>query len=192
MQQTRVSPDHHAEPARKGDWMMTASGLQFWPLDPRVDEIEIGDIATGLAHQGRYNGQTSRFYSVAQHSIHLADYFSARSDHDFARWALLHDAAEAYIGDMIRPLKPIFLSFLEIESRIERCIFERFDLKGDIPQAVKDADTRILTDEFIHLFPTEAVERHGLHKRARLGINVARLTPGDARALFLHRFERLF
>jgi hypothetical protein len=172
--------------------MLTASGLQFWPLDPRADEVEIADIAHGLAHQGRYNGQTSRFYSVAQHSIHLSDWFAARGDADLARWALLHDGAEAYIGDMIRPIKPIFLSFLDIEARIERAIFARFGLEGGIPQAVKDADTRILTDEFIHLFPTEAVERHGLHARARLGINIARMAPGDARFLFLHRFERLF
>jgi hypothetical protein len=180
------------EPARKGDWMLTASGLQFWPLDPRADEVEIGDIAHGLAHQGRYNGQTSRPYSVAQHSVHLSDYFAARGDEELARWALLHDAAEAYIGDMIRPLKPIFLSFMEIERKIERCIFDRFDLKGEIPEAVKDADTRILTDEFIFLFPKEAVERHGLHARPRLGLNIARLTPADARLLFLRRFERLF
>lgn len=177
---------------RKGDWMLTASGVQFWPLDPRADEVELEDIAFGLAHQGRYNGQTRRFYSVAQHSVHLADWFAIRHDVQLARWALMHDAAEAYLGDIIRPVKPFVPGFAEIEARLERVIFRAFGLEGEIPQAVREADTRILTDEFLHLFPTEALARYGLDQRPRLGIAIEALRPHDARALFLNRFELLF
>lgn len=172
--------------------MLTGAGHQFWPLDPRAEEVDVHDIASGLAFQCRYNGQVSRHYSVAQHSVHLSDWFAGRGDRPLARWALLHDAAEAYLGDMIRPLKPAMADFLAAESRLEAAIFARFGLDGPIPAAVKDADTRILTDEFIHLFPTAAVERHGLHRRPRLGLAIARLTPDQARALWLQRFDQLF
>lgn len=100
---------------RTGDWMITFTGRKYWPLDPRADEVCIDDIATALAHQGRYNGHGRHFYSVAQHSAELARWFMAKGDHPLARWALLHDAAEAYVGDVIRPLKKFLPGFAEIE-----------------------------------------------------------------------------
>lgn len=178
---------------RRGDWMMTASGRQFWPLDPRAEDIDIADIASGLAHQGRYNGHTRHFYSVAQHCALLADHFVARNELAYAKWALLHDAAEAYVGDIIRPLKPYLPGFVEIERRIELAIAERFELGGtEIPLPVKEADTKILTDEFIALFPVDAVARHRLDQRARLGIEIRPLFPTVARDLFMARFRGLF
>lgn len=57
---------------RRGDWMQTFSGIQFYPLDPRVEDVRIEDIARALAMQCRYNGHVTRFYSVAEHSVRVA------------------------------------------------------------------------------------------------------------------------
>lgn len=177
---------------RRGDWMLTSTGRRFWPLDPRPEDIDIEDIATALTHVARYGGQTRRHYSVAQHSVHLADWFSARHFHELAPYALLHDAAEAYLGDVIRPIKPELAGYGAIEARLEAMILERFGLRGPIPAEVKDADTRIIGDEMRYLFPAEALAAQGLAGRPRLGLHVADLAPGVVRALFLRRFAALF
>ncbi len=94
---------------RLGDWIQTASGGSFFPLDPRPEEVDIDDIATALSRMNRYNGHFSDkfdFYSVAEHSILLAQYVQERTGSaTHAMWALLHDAAEAYTSDVPRPLK---------------------------------------------------------------------------------------
>ena len=171
---------------------MTWSGRQFWPLDPRPEEVALDDIAVALAHQGRYNGHTRHFYSVAQHSCELAAYFKKRGEIGLARFALMHDATEAYVGDIIRPLKPYLANFGAIEMRLERVIFDRFGLLGELPVPVKDADTRILTDEFLALFPREAVQLHRLDKRARLDIEIRALTPTAARDRFMATHRELW
>jgi len=172
--------------------MLTAGGRQFWPLDPRASEVDIDDIATALSHQGRYNGHTRHFYSVAQHSAEMARWFMAKRDAPMAREALLHDAAEAYVGDVIRPLKPFLPGFAGIEHGVEKAVRQRFGLAETLPEAVKQADTRILTDEFIALFPADALARFGLSARARLGIEIRPLFPTFARDRFMATFRELF
>src|SRR5688572_18527016 len=90
---------------RVGDWILTATGRSFWPLDPRADEICIDDIAQALAKVCRFGGHCCDFYSVAQHSV-LVAHLVERSHPQLALHALLHDAAEAYLGDFTQPLKP--------------------------------------------------------------------------------------
>ena len=82
-------------------YVSTYTGKQFFPLDPQQDQVDIEDIAHGLAYQCRFNGQTRYFYSVAQHSLIVAGLVPKR----LYLAALLHDAAEAYMGDMVKPLK---------------------------------------------------------------------------------------
>ena len=135
--------------SRRGDWMTTFTGGQFWPLDPRPEEVEPRDIAHALAYTCRYNGHSSHYYSVAEHSVLVARVATPGS----ARYALLHDAAEAYVGDMIRPLKWQIPDFAWFEDRVLRAIFERFDLIVDplgrplIPSEVHELDNRILHNE---------------------------------------------
>ncbi len=86
---------------RRGDWIQVASCRKFWPLDPRPEDIDIRDIAHALSNICRFTGHVREFYSVAQHSV-LA---SRIVPPEAALAALLHDAAEAYMGDIARPWK---------------------------------------------------------------------------------------
>lgn len=176
---------------RRGDWMMTWSGRQFWPLDPRPGDVDIDDIAHALGHQGRYNGHTRHFYSVAQHSVLLAEWFVKQGKPDLARQALLHDAAEAYVGDVIRPLKRDLPGFALIESLVEQAILKRFELPP-IALAVKDADGRIVIDEMIALFPYAALAETGISQRANLGLRIVAWTPPTAVDRFLEMYRQLW
>jgi len=129
-------------------WMQTFSGLAFTPSDPKGSQIVLEDIARGLAHTARYCGQSRRHYSVAEHSVHLARYAMEHfEDPEVARIALMHDAAEAYICDIPRPLKLLLPSYKRIEARVEAVIADRFGLPTLNDPRVKALDDRILEDE---------------------------------------------
>jgi uncharacterized protein len=130
---------------RQGFSMLTATGRTFWPCDPRPDEVAIEDIAHSLSLQCRWNGHTKTFYSVAQHCL-LVSFVCDAAD---ALWGLLHDAAEAYISDLPRPVKrdPHLTRYLEIERGIELAICERFNLPFGMPNSVKKADEIVLATE---------------------------------------------
>lgn len=177
---------------RKGDWMLTASGRQFWPCDPHAADVDIFDIQTALTQLCRYGGHTLHFYSVAQHSVELARYFLRRNDPAMAQWALLHDAAEAYVADVIRPLKPFLGNYREIEHRVEQVVWHRYGLEGDLPLPVKDADSRIIVDEMAALFGAEPLEKYGLLGRPRLGVDIRPMMIGQADAAFGRLFAQLF
>lgn len=133
---------------RKGDWMQTFTGAQFWPVDPDQTHIHMADIAHSLSMQCRYAGHCIRFYSVAEHSVILCDWFLARGEALNAKWALLHDASEAYLVDVPRPLKPFLPGYREAEQDVTAAVSRRFNLLPiTMPYAVKDADNRILVDE---------------------------------------------
>jgi 5'-deoxynucleotidase YfbR-like HD superfamily hydrolase len=103
------------------NWIQTFTGRQFWPLDPRPEDIELLDIAHALANKCRYTGHTRSFYSVAQHSVLVSEIVPAADAH----WGLLHDASEAYLPDVARPVKRELAGFQEIENRLMGCVAER-------------------------------------------------------------------
>jgi hypothetical protein len=128
---------------RYGDWLQTATGRQFWPLDPRPEEIDIFDIGWALGNLCRYGGHSRDFYSVAEHCVLMSRAVSPEN----AAWALLHDASEAYLVDVPRPIKPALAGYREAEDRLMRAICTRFGLPQAMPDEVKVADHQILTDE---------------------------------------------
>lgn len=133
---------------RTGNWTQTFTGGQFWPLDPRPEDFDIEDIAHGLAHVCRFSGQCRKFYSVAQHSVILSENVLP----EYSMEALLHDATEAYIGDIPGPLKAFLPEYSAVEARIWTALAQRFDLPPEPSMAVKVADSRILGDEARALF----------------------------------------
>lgn len=110
----------------RGDFCQAADGAAFYPFDPRPEEIRIEVIATALAKQCRFAGHCKGFYSVAEHSVRA----SRLVDRAHALAALLHDAAEAYVIDLPRPLKraPGFAVYRAIEAEVSRAIAKRFGL----------------------------------------------------------------
>lgn len=182
--------------ASRGAWMQTSTGRKFWPLAPRVEDLDIADIARGLAMTCRYGGQTANaYYSVAEHCVLVSRHIAP----EFAREALLHDSSEAYIGDMVRPLKhqPEMLEFRRAEAAIEVCVAEKFGLRTDPATlaAVKDVDDRILVDEIRALMrrPELYLEPGGwLAGLGPLGAEIMGYSPERAEVLFLLRFCELF
>jgi hypothetical protein len=128
---------------RDNQWIQTYTGRRFWPLDPRAEEVEIEDIVHALAMKCRFTGHVREFYSVAQHSLLVADMCPLED----RRWALLHDAAEAYLPDVARPIKRQLSGFRAIEEKVLRCVARRFDLPWPMPQSVEIADVRALATE---------------------------------------------
>src|SRR5438093_1391342 len=108
----------------RGDWMQTYSGAKFYPMHPRAEDVDPIDIAHSLSLLCRYNGHLDRFYSVGEHCVLMSQAVGPEN----ALWALLHDATEAYVGDMVRPLKLQQPSFVEAEDRVMAAICERFGL----------------------------------------------------------------
>jgi hypothetical protein len=108
-------------------WIQTHSGVQFWPLEPRAEDVRIEDIAHALSNTCRFTGHCSTFYSVAQHSVLVAkalqDFMHSEGLPCDFRIALLHDAAEAYLPDISRPIKHAITGFDAIENRVLEAIF---------------------------------------------------------------------
>lgn len=129
---------------------ITFSGKPFYPLSPRAEDILISDIAHALPFICRYTGQCNRFYSVAEHSIVVArGVASATKDIRMILTALLHDASEAYLSDIVTPIKNTdeMSGFRKIETRVEAAIALRFGLYFPLPEIVKHYDARALVTE---------------------------------------------
>lgn len=130
-------------------WMQTYTGKAVYPLEFDSSMVCIEDIAWSLSHQCRYAGHSSRFYSVAEHSIHL---LSAVPEH-LKLAALLHDASEAYLIDVPRPIKWALTNYSDIECRIQRVIAEWASIEVADFEAIKQYDLAILRDEQEALLP---------------------------------------
>lgn len=124
-------------------WIQTYTGKQFFPLNPRKQDIDIRDIARSLSYLCRFNGHCTSFYSVADHCLRV----SAILPDNFALWGLLHDAAEAYISDVPRPVKAFVPEFTELEEKILAVIAEVFSLPWPMPAEIRQADDRLLATE---------------------------------------------
>lgn len=131
------------------------SGGMFDVFDPKIDDIRLDDIAHALAMTCRFNGHSSRFYSVAEHSVHVsrvAETLTAGA----GKRGVLHDGHEAYAGDMIYPLKHsgMFDDFLLLEDSLEKLVLARFAaLDPQYEEAVHHADMAMVQIERLHLFP---------------------------------------
>ncbi len=169
----------------RGSWLQTYSGLQFYPMDPDPAAVELRDIARALSMQCRYNGHVKEFYSVAEHCVLVSRLVPAED----ALWGLLHDATEAYVGDMIRPLKNHMPAYREAEDRVMGAIAERFGLSGSMPGSVKEADNRLLLDEKGHLLDSEPAP-WGVPGKPH-GIKIGAWSPAKAEAAYIARFEEL-
>jgi len=179
------------------------SGRRLDLLDPSPLDIEIADIAHGLARVARWNGQTkgSHAFSVAQHSL-LVERLLTEHNPKLAResrlMALLHDAPEYVVGDLISPFKAaVGIDYKDFERRLLSAIHLRFGLPAQTPaillQMIKKADQRAAYFEATQLAgfePSEAKRYFGSPGAGRTP-RLVPLPPGDAQAEFLNQFRRL-
>jgi len=184
---------------RTGDWIQTFRGVQFWPLDPRPEELLIEDIAHALSMQCRFTGHVREFYSVAEHSVRVSNRAAQLAGKDeilaalLGRWGLMHDASETYLFDLARPVKhsPGMVGYREAEARLMSVICERFHLPQEEPKQVRLADNELLSTEARDLMgPRPAAWRdcaeplpHQIQKP---------WTHGVAEQMFLDSFRALF
>lgn len=124
-------------------YIQTYTGVHFDLQDPKPDMINITDIARALSHINRFTGHTKHPYSVAVHSLN-ASYIVPPQ---FALEALLHDAHEAYTGDVSSPLKSLLPDYRALENRVESVVRQRFGLPAHMSPEVKEADMVMLATE---------------------------------------------
>lgn len=183
---------------RYGDWMQTYTSIQYWPFDPRSEDICIEDIAHALSNICRYAGHCKSFYSVAEHSV----YVSLIVPPEHALTALLHDATEAYVVDVPRPLKRFLTNYKEIEQANWCAIADHFGLCREMPQCVKDADNAVLLAEkeyvmgpqpkpWAHIDLPEGLVEAADSAILGLGMGSCAYLPERAKELFMERYTEL-
>lgn len=144
---------------RIGDFMVTYTGQKFYPLDPRPEDVNIIDIAHALSLMNRYGGHSEFPYSVAQHSVNCSLFV----EKGFELEALLHDATEAYISDIVRPAKNSMPEYKAIEDNIwKKAIAPKFNLPQEISKEVHLVDNKMLVTEAPQLLagPPWWTEKH--------------------------------
>lgn len=169
----------------------TFTGKKFFLLKPRLKDIDIRDIAHGLALQCRWTGQCKWHYSVAQHSY----YCSFLGPESEALDRLMHDASESYMGDMNRPLKHFTdagVAYRRQEAVLQHLIARKFGFALMEPPSVKIADNQMLWAERDQLMKLNFKEV-GSWKRdtSAAQIKIERWSPLKAEKMFLRRFREL-
>ena len=168
--------------------IQTFLGQRFNVFDPDPRKIHHKDIAHALSMLCRYGGHSSRFYSVAEHSVLMAIHFEALGRQDLARVALMHDATEAYMGDLVRPIKLAMPTYQAAETLLQHRLFIKYGLDPLIPLEVKEADVRICNDErdeLMHSMPWPGVDELG-----PLGVDLQFWNPQQAERSWLNAFFR--
>lgn len=175
-------------------WMLTATGRRVSLSEIGPADIDIADIAHHLSHLCRFTGATRQFYSVAEHSLLVCDLVRCRALHDY--WlqlaALLHDAHEAYLGDISTPLKQVVGEFSAIDRAVSRAVAARFGLPATQAPEVKRADLEALAIEKRDLMPDHP-EPWAVLKGIEPpdGWCAILTTPEDSRLSYLQRFQDL-
>lgn len=171
--------------------IQTYTGRMFDLFHPKHDEIDLRDISHALSMVCRYGGHSRRFYSVAEHCTLMAGFFEERKEYDLARAALLHDTSEAYMGDVVRPLKLRLALYRQTEDILLSAILTKFGMPPEIPGEVKMADLAICNDEravLLHHRPWGA----SIDDLAPLGVDIRGWPPITAKENYLDTFWRLF
>ncbi|QIG73238.1 metal-dependent phosphohydrolase domain-containing protein [Rhizobium phage RHph_N17] len=165
--------------------LTTYTGTEFVPSDPIAADVHPLDIIHPLSMQCRYGGHVKRFYSVAEHCVHLSRVVSPKN----ALWALLHDASEAYIVDIPAPVKVLLPEYLGIEAKIMAVVCERFGLPLEMPDEVREADIRIRSDEGLFLINGE---HPWIVPQDAFGVELGCWAPAHARMVFMSRLRELW
>jgi hypothetical protein len=172
----------------KDRYLSTFTGKKFHPFDPKPDQICIEDIAHGLSLLCRFAGQCPNFYSVAEHSLYVAE----RLPDNLKLEGLLHDASEAYLADLPRPVKTALPEYKAIELSVESVISEKFDLVFPSPYHVMAADRTLLKHEIFTFFGAQRyLEDFGEEYQSEVSEHLFGFDPRTAESRFLILYRNL-
>ena len=165
----------------------TKSGRRVSLLNPSPSQIVIGDIAHGLAHQCRFNGHTNKFYSVAQHSVLVASILPR----ELRLAGLLHDASEAYLGDVVQPLKDLLPEYQSIEANFCEVLGARFGVHLQHNDDIRHADLVVLATERRDLMPMDTADWSSIAGITPMSRSIKPKSPEAASAQFMEMFFML-
>ena len=168
----------------KPDYIRAFSGINFKVFNPDINQINIEDIAHALSHLCRYGGHSDIFYSVAQHSLAVSYLVKPEN----ALCGLLHDATEAYLIDLPRPIKYQIQQYRDMEEVLYTIIAKKFDLPNTLPDDVHYFDNFIITEyEWDYFMLKKRISKHkDFYRRFFENKN-----PQNVKKLFLNRFKYL-
>lgn len=187
----KLSKADHKAGIKTDGCFRTFTRKKFNVLNPTSDMIDIKDIAKGLAYKPHFSGFSQKFFSIAEHSLLVEEYtrcYHGENNYKLRLEALLHDASEAYTGDMIKPIKNLLPNFVVIEKRIQKAIYKKYDItpyKNGFE--VKFFDNKAQDVEASVFFDTVEVSR----KKQIEEHYVKFLSPDDAYAAFMGKFNYL-
>jgi hypothetical protein len=169
--------------------ILTYSGKLFDVLNPDPKLIDLVDISAALSKLCRFGGHCREFYSVAEHSILVSTLIQQEypEDRTLAAWALMHDASEAYMVDIPRPVKRQLHEYVRMEDAIQKTIAERFSLPWPMPDEVHQADTNMLALElraYMPANPSVQNQRIPLRELTK-GLRSVPLAPNAVKTEFL-------
>lgn len=168
--------------------IQTYSGEMFDSFNPDPGKINLQDISHALSMICRYGGHSRVFYSVAEHSALMARYFAEKGVEGIALMALFHDASEAYMGDVVRPLKLQMPLYRQVEENLRLAIFEKFGFPlDDLPDLIKDADLRICNDERAVLLLDRPWSAY-IDALQPLGVEIQAWSPDQAKSEWLETY----
>jgi len=169
----------------RGPYICTYTGGKFYPLDVRKSDIKIEDVAHALSNMCRFGGHSALFYSVAQHSVLV----SRELPDGMKLQGLLHDASEAYLVDIPRPIKKLadFTEYRRIERNTQKAIYKKFKVPDRDSELLHRVDNLILATEAYYLMDDPVWAR----KLPKLATIISPWHPAKAEVMFLEEFERL-
>lgn len=176
------------------NWIQTFSGRHFDVFSPKIEDINIFDIAHALSNSCRFGGHTSSFYSVAQHSVEAVKFARenlTQSTIDL-KAILLHDASEAFLVDMPRPIKARFSNFCEIESFLNKLIFKAFSIVDFNEDIVRYVDDALLVAEARRFLGVDPLVEWGYIGFPDVTLELEPLSPNEAESEFLRFWHLLF
>lgn len=186
LQSQEKSKPAEADEPQEGGWIQTHSGRQVRPMALTPEDVCIEDIAHSLSLLCRYNGHCREHYSVGRHSILVSQLVAP----EHALWGLLHDGAEAYLCDIPRPLKPFLKGYEDLEEKVLKTIAQKYRLPWPMPDAVREADARILVNEHRDCMAVTDIP-WPLDALPPYAMEILPLEPALTELVFLQRFAQL-